>query len=62
MFEPINASQIQWTSGAPNIATMTSDFKLLGVSNGSTTLTGTYSGVSRAIPVCVGTGCAAAGR
>lgn len=62
MFEPVDASQIQWQSAAPSIATMTQDFRLIGVSNGTTTLTGAYSGVSMAIPVCVGPLCGASGR
>jgi hypothetical protein len=62
MFMPLSAGQIQWHSDAPNIATMTSDFKLIGVSNGSTTLTGTFTGVSKAIPVCVGPQCSAGGQ
>jgi hypothetical protein len=62
MFMPLSAGQIQWRSDAPSIATMTSDFNLIGVSNGSTTVTGTFTGVSRAIPVCVGPQCAPAAR
>jgi hypothetical protein len=57
LFEPVASSQIQWQSTAPGIATMTSDFQLIGVSNGSATLTGSYSGVSTAIPVCIGPQC-----
>lgn len=62
MFEPLTAAQIQWRSDAPNIATMSTDFHLVGVANGSATLTGTFNSVSSAIHVCVGPQCAPLGR
>ena len=56
---PLTADQIQWQSKAPEIATMSSALRLTGVSNGSTTLTGTYGHVSSSMPVCVGPQCSA---